>query len=113
MFSYKTRLDQFQQLDLTPLGNPKADLIREMLRLVRDVLVQEEKKGLPMEERSAFLHPEIRPRVREIGEELWNMTKDNDPGYLRWVLSCDLLSVPQPFQGEIAWVWDGLGGIVP
>jgi len=105
-------LDRLKTLDLTPKGDEKMQLIREILRLARDILVKEQDAEVPYSERSCFLHPEILPRVKEIGERLWEITKDDDPDYMHWFLQCDLESVPRSFHSEIGYAWNGIGRIL-
>ena len=104
-------LRRLAELDLSPQGNEKFDLVRELLRLGREVLLSEEAAGVDVFERTCFLTRDgkPRPRIREIGERLWDLNKDDDPGRLHWVFQCDLLSIPSAFHGELATAWDGVG----
>ena len=105
-------VERLRNLDLNPIGPEKTRLIRELLSLARIVLVREKEVQTPYEEKSCFLHPEIQPRVREIGERLWEITRDDDPDFLNWFANCDLLSIPRCFHSELYIAWEGLFGIV-
>lgn len=89
----------------------KQRLVKELIDLGSSVVALEEAEGIKMSERSCFLHPEVRTRAREIGKQLWAITKDNDPDYMLWVFQCDLLSLPRWTHTELERVWDGIGNI--
>lgn len=96
-------------LDLNPVGQEKTDLIREVLRLVRGVILRDRKNGVRHQEIAGFLDPGIQPRIREIGERIWEITGDADPEFISWFYGCDLRSVPRCYHRALEFVWDGIG----
>lgn len=116
----KERLENLKTLDLEMVGDDphsKINLIQELMRLGRTVLLEEEAQNLPREKREGFLSPKIRDRVRKIGEELWEQDPYSGTGpyvgsgqdVLRWFFSCDLLSFPKWTRRGLEFVWDGIG----
>lgn len=89
----------------------KTNYIRELLSLARETLIGLAAADTPLHERQCFSHPIIRDRVREIGEEWWELTREEDPEHMYWFFTCDLLSVPGWTHQELAEVWDGIGEI--
>ncbi len=111
-------LMRLKTLDLDPILDEKSkpeesttNYIREILRLARTVLLGQVKAGVQQSKRSCFLHPDIRLRIREIGERLWEMTKESDPGFIMWFYGCDLLSLPSWTRAELNEVWEGIEGV--
>ena len=104
-------VEHLQALDLTPLeGAPETtNLIREVLRIGRVKILKDIEENVPEAERCSYLDASIRPRAREIGERLWEITKETDPGFFQWFAHCDMLSLPPMEQRELSIVWDGIG----
>lgn len=106
----KLDLEPFLDEDSKPSESP-TNYVREILNLARRVLVAQVDAGVQHYDRVCFLHPDIRPRIREIGERLWEMTKNSDPGFIMWFYSCDLLSLPRWTRSELNEVWEGIEGV--
>ena len=99
------------KLDLEPVpkGQETTNLIRELLRMGRDKILKDILGGVTVIDHCNYMDESIRPRAREIGERLWEITKDSDPGFFRWFAQCDMLSLPPAAQTELSHVWDGIG----
>lgn len=107
-------IEWLRDLDLEDLGGSsdnQVNLVRELMRLGRKRVLHDYDNHVPMEDRVSFLHPEIKKRIREIGERLWDLTKDEDPQYMRWFFECEMQSFPTLSQVELVHVWNGIGSI--
>lgn len=105
------QIERLRGLDLstTPTMNEKTKLIRELMALGRERVLHDWDNKVPLEERTSFLHPEVRPKARAICERLHEITKDSDPGFFRWLFDCDMQSFPRLDQRELSRVLDGIG----
>lgn len=92
------------QLDLTPVGNERIDLIREFMRIGRErVLV-----AIGDRKKKTFTHHDVRDRIVAIGQRLADIGGD-----LQWVLDCDALSFPEVNRQELFEVWSTIRPLCP
>lgn len=104
-------IDHLRSLDLRtwPDMDEQMRLIRELMALGRERVLSDHDRDVPYHERSSFLHPEVQAKARAICERLYEITKDKDPGFFRWLFECDMLSFPPIDRRELSVVLDGIG----
>lgn len=84
-------------------------MVAEEVQLVRELIAIMKRPGAHHDpgEGGWFLDDVVRPRVREIGERLATLKKD-DRDYFSWFFSCETLTWPRGAAHELELVWDAV-----
>ena len=85
--------------DPIPGARRKTNIIREVMTIGASGLLSTWNS-----ERPRCFSSEME-RVRQLGEELYEETRESDPTYIQWFMDCDMLSFPEWATHELAVVW--------
>jgi len=90
-------------------GDPKKTLVHELMSLIKDLMNKTE--DLVDDYPTSFNHPAIVERVVEIGQELWELTKEKDPEFMLFLFRIFFVQFPKSFASDLLVIWDGIGYI--
>jgi len=110
MIIEENMIERLRGLDLT-VTDETDDLVRlvfELLTLGRTRVLADIEANVSEEDRTSFLHPDIKDRVTAIGQRIHDLTGGTD--IMRQLFeSHELQSFPGSDRQELEWAWDGIG----
>jgi hypothetical protein len=81
----------------------KTNLLRELMGIGAHGMLDFVKTGYKTKKCFGLYYT----RVKYIGNQLRLLTQESDPGYIDWIFSCDMLSLPDWTHTELRALWDG------